>query len=86
MVEAPSEVDSATETILRSINELQGGGGAVCKTIGSTTATQCSRVSEARVLFHLLATSWILCKIKTEFTVNVSKLLVSSCLNRLCVH
>ncbi len=33
MVEAPSEPFSDTETVLRSINELQGGGDAVSKTV-----------------------------------------------------
>ncbi len=33
MVEAPDALESATETVLRSLNELQGGGDAICKTI-----------------------------------------------------
>ncbi len=33
MVGDPNDPHMATETVLRSINELQGGGGAVCKTI-----------------------------------------------------
>ncbi len=33
MVETPSEADSATETVLRSINELQGGDDVFCKTV-----------------------------------------------------
>ncbi len=33
MVEAPDDFKSSTETVLRSLNELQGGGDAICKTI-----------------------------------------------------
>ncbi len=33
MVEEPTEIKSATETVLRSINELPDGGDAICKTV-----------------------------------------------------